>query len=501
MEQVLLNSQNSSSPDYPVRFRLLEEPTPLAGPEDTYWIAKAVWAADQKGYEGFLIYADETHYLFLDHEEAHTASFIMANQRHPDLPRTSVLAKDQVVREASPDPPLHSADLSKQAGKSSLLTSLPLRLLDLSSNIRLLIVLLSCLFSIGLYRFLLPAEFAGMVLILPIVLASWLFQWWGYALSFGIFLLFLGSTYAFLPANESLWTISIIGGILTGLIALGVRQLVDLLFTAQQESLSAQHAYERERLLNQTKEQILHHLNHELRTPLTQIQGYLELLDCYSEEIDAPQRSAYLQRAQGGCEELLCLINAALETTSTANTLSFNPKIVSLKHEIQMVVKHFDPRLLENYDLHLDVPDACLVYGDQGFVRQIMRNLFTNAFKYTTSHTLIKISATPLHNEVNGNGQNYIPQICVRVQDQGPGIPLEQQPQIFQQFVRLPQKPAETVPGTGLGLYICKQLVETMGGRIWVESTGQPGSGCCFAFTLTSASIEGGSAASIREVS
>src|SRR5205807_8763089 len=79
--------------------------------------------------------------------------------------------------------------------------------------------------------------------------------------------------------------------------------------------------------------------------------------------------------------------------------------------------------------------------------------------------------------------------IRVRVRDQGPGIPLEQQPLLFRRFVRLPNAADSMQPGSGLGLAICKQLVEAMGGVIWVESTGRNGEGCCFSFTLMSGSL------------
>jgi len=70
------------------------------------------------------------------------------------------------------------------------------------------------------------------------------------------------------------------------------------------------------------------------------------------------------------------------------------------------------------------------------------------------------------------------------VQDTGPGIPPDELPNLFGQFARLERDLSGPVRGSGLGLYISKQMVESMGGRIWVESTGVPGQGSCFSFTL-----------------
>src|SRR5262249_47727437 len=79
---------------------------------------------------------------------------------------------------------------------------------------------------------------------------------------------------------------------------------------------------------------------------------------------------------------------------------------------------------------------------------------------------------------------NDVPEVCISVQDAGPGIPADEIPLLFGQFVRLQRDLSGPVRGIGLGLYISRQLVEAMGGRIWVESSGISGQGSRFCFTL-----------------
>jgi signal transduction histidine kinase len=110
--------------------------------------------------------------------------------------------------------------------------------------------------------------------------------------------------------------------------------------------------------------------------------------------------------------------------------------------------------------------------------------LLTNGLKYCPSPGTITISAQFSKTEETDVSS---PQICICIQDTGPGIPTEEIPFIFERFVRLKRDISGSVRGTGLGLSISKELVEAMGGRIWVESSGIPGEGSRFYFTLPSA--------------
>jgi len=112
----------------------------------------------------------------------------------------------------------------------------------------------------------------------------------------------------------------------------------------------------------------------------------------------------------------------------------------------------------------------------------VLRNLLSNATKYAAHDTPIIVSAALYGALVQRDHPS--PEICISVKDSGPGIPPENISSLFGQFVRLQRDISGKVRGTGLGLYVSKQLVEAMGGKIWVESTGVAGEGSTFRFTL-----------------
>jgi signal transduction histidine kinase len=376
----------------------------------------------------------------------------------------------------------------------NVVITLSLRLLRLPTWGRLALVLGILVVSLGLYWLDFPTTYLGGVLVLPLVLSGWLFGLEGGLLCFVGILLILGAGYGLAFGSEfwsSAWFPPFVDGMLCGMVVcltVGVlRRTTDALLCAQHRIVHTERAYQREHELNELKDRALQNLGHELRTPLTQIQGYLELLEAYQDQLDEATQARFIRYARSGCEELLSLIAMTLESAYASGAQqSLRPGVFSLRHEIQTVIAHFEPRFLQDNRVNLNIPDLVWVYADARAVRQVVRNLLTNACKYTPAQTRIVISAAPISVADQAHGQAGM--ICVCVKDNGPGIPLEQQPQLFQRFVRLPNATESTRSGSGLGLAICKQLVEAMGGTMWAESTGRNGEGCCFSFTLASAS-------------
>jgi signal transduction histidine kinase len=243
-------------------------------------------------------------------------------------------------------------------------------------------------------------------------------------------------------------------------------------------------AFEQERQLNSLKDDFIINVSHELRTPLTAVLGYTELLNDHPGELDDTLQATFLNQIGQGCQELMALVEGILGATQVGQEVSPPQKEeVSVAHIVHEALAACDPGNRQDYCLQVDVPEQLTVWADQHHLQQILQNLLSNAFKYAPKHTGITIRAVQ-----NKASASYV---CIRVKDEGPGIPAEEIPLLFGKFVRLRRDLSGNVRGTGLGLYICKQLVEAMQGQIWVESTGKAGEGSEFCFTLPSASSLG----------
>jgi signal transduction histidine kinase len=124
------------------------------------------------------------------------------------------------------------------------------------------------------------------------------------------------------------------------------------------------------------------------------------------------------------------------------------------------------------HQLSIDFPpNFPVVPADADRLEQVMSNLIGNAIKYSPSGTSIRVSGRTLPREV-----------IVTVVDEGPGIPLEEQAHVFDQFYRVDNALTRRTQGSGLGLYLTKAVIEAHRGRIWVES--MPGHGSAFSFAL-----------------
>ena len=170
----------------------------------------------------------------------------------------------------------------------------------------------------------------------------------------------------------------------------------------------------------------------------------------------------------------------ALQIDSGKECLSLQE--CSVLQTVLEVLEHTDPRWLHSHHVHVDIPEGLAILANEQYFRQVLRNVLSNAFKYAPADTEVLVSAGP-YNEVALPGDSA-PQVCIRVKDAGPGIPPDELCNLFGQFVRLKRDISGKVRGSGLGLYLSKQMVDAMGGRIWAESTGTPGQGSCFCFTL-----------------
>jgi signal transduction histidine kinase len=242
----------------------------------------------------------------------------------------------------------------------------------------------------------------------------------------------------------------------------------------EQQARQLERAYEQLSHLSKLREQFIANINHELRTPLTQIDGYLDLLSEYQGRLDEATQANFIQHAKEGSQELLLLINTILDALRLESEIR-PPRMedVALSPVVSQVCQQFP----QASRLCMDIPPSLGVKADQQYLRQVLRNLLSNALKYSPAEAAVTIRAQL----VDRGGSSVA---CISVQDAGPGIPPEEQDSLFQKFVRLRRDISGPIRGTGLGLYMCKQLVEAMNGEIWVESSGKEGEGSRFCFTL-----------------
>jgi len=236
-------------------------------------------------------------------------------------------------------------------------------------------------------------------------------------------------------------------------------------------------AYAKLSEMDQLKDAFLNTASHELRTPLTIVQGYLELLG-EMEDLSPELRRSFLNNARRACDELVLLQANIMDASRVEFDAATLQRVsIPLKETCTVVVDLFEPLILQQQrQVEVDIPADLMVLADETRLKQILRNLIANALRYSPQKTPICITARQEQTMVR-----------VNVIDRGPGIPPDQHKVIFEKFVRLERDRLGGTGGSGLGLFITRQLVEAMKGSITVESSGIAGEGAIFSFTLPDA--------------
>jgi signal transduction histidine kinase/DNA-binding response OmpR family regulator len=257
-------------------------------------------------------------------------------------------------------------------------------------------------------------------------------------------------------------------------------------FSDDDESFLAQYAsqvaiavhnsqlFEHTKSLDRLKSEFVAVVSHEIRTPLTSVKGAVELLADDRYFPNTEQQTKLLTIAHANAERLLVLINdildfSKLESASLPMSIQ-RQRIEPVVHQ----AAHNLRTMMEERRIHLEVllspemPDLML---DANRVAQVLTNLLSNATKFSQSGGRIEITAEPWEGVVR-----------VGVRDHGEGIAPQDLPKLFRKFSQVDSSATRKAGGTGLGLVICKGIVEQHGGKIWVEST--PGQGSTFYFTL-----------------
>jgi signal transduction histidine kinase len=236
-------------------------------------------------------------------------------------------------------------------------------------------------------------------------------------------------------------------------------------------------AYDRLSELDQLKDSFLTTASHELRTPLTIVQGYLELLGEIDDNADPEVRRTFLNKARRACDELVLLQANIMDASRIKfDMATLVTSTLQLRDICTAVADLFEPLILQQERrVEMDIAPGITVKADETRLKQVLRNLIANALRYSPPQTPIQITATVLPEEE---------MVEIRVIDHGAGIPGDKQEVIFDKFVRLERDMHGIIRGSGLGLYITRQLVEAMKGMIAVESSSIEGEGATFLFTL-----------------
>jgi signal transduction histidine kinase/ActR/RegA family two-component response regulator len=233
---------------------------------------------------------------------------------------------------------------------------------------------------------------------------------------------------------------------------------------------------------SQAQSRFLSNMNHELRTPMNGVLGSVELLAATD---TSKQQRQYINILQTSGEHLLHIINDILDISKIGSgKFIIDAKPFELKQNINGLVKLFEAPLKEQGNrLTIAIDDKVppMVKADPLRLKQLLINIVGNANKFTKDgHIQVKVGIESRQ----GNSLTLL----VAVSDNGIGIAPEKQQSIFEAFSQADESTTRDYGGTGLGLTICKQLVNNMHGRIWVES--EPGNGSTFFFTFNVDKVE-----------
>lgn len=228
-------------------------------------------------------------------------------------------------------------------------------------------------------------------------------------------------------------------------------------------------AYEELKALDKMKDEFLEMTSHELKTPISSISGFIELMNDEKLGSLTDQQKEALEIMPHNIIRLKGSINKMLDITRLESLgMELNLKKVQITNIIRDLVNAFKTvAKTKNITLTTSLPKLPEVYADKEELEKVISDLIDNAIKYTDKGSVI-VEAK----QDKGN-------IIVKVKDTGKGLRKKDKEQLFTKFFQADH----TKPGSGLGLTICKKIIEKHGGKVWAKSKGA-GKGSTFSFTL-----------------
>jgi signal transduction histidine kinase len=232
------------------------------------------------------------------------------------------------------------------------------------------------------------------------------------------------------------------------------------------------------RRLEKMKDEFISTVSHELRTPLTSLRASLGLISSGTLDKRPEKQRQMLEMAIGNCDRLVRLVNDILDFDSVEKgKLPLDRKPVEA---IDLLRRAADVAHTASGQARIGVrveAPPVQVLADEDRILQVLNELVANAIKFSPPETAIRMTALPAEEN----------QVRFIVEDQGRGISPEKLEKIFDRFHQGDASDSRALGGTGLGLALCRSIVEQHGGRIWAEST--PGKGSRFQFTLPVAKL------------
>jgi len=227
---------------------------------------------------------------------------------------------------------------------------------------------------------------------------------------------------------------------------------------------------------------------HELITPLTVIKGYASTLLQLEEAITEDQKQQYLKGIDSASNRVIRLLENLRDITKLEETDAITMQRVPLLDLLRQTASEMQNQTRQHLIKILPCPRLPLVSADPEKIEMVLNNLLINAVKYTPQGGDIELELRMVRGEPEMANifadapQVKTPCLIVSVADTGIGLPEDELDRIFEKFYRVKSRLAPVTPGAGLGLYICKIIVEAHGGRIWAMNRLSGGS--VFHFSL-----------------
>jgi signal transduction histidine kinase len=243
--------------------------------------------------------------------------------------------------------------------------------------------------------------------------------------------------------------------------------------TAQQEITERKRAEAELRAANASKDKFFSIISHDLRSPFNALIGYTQLMFEDFESFESDQLKQNIGRVYKSAERLHALLENLLTWSRIQRgVMEYNPEEFDLQEIAENNIDLFLSKAEQKQvRLQTNVQEGMEVYADYNMTNTVIRNLLSNALKFTPTDGMIEISA-----------QNQGNHLEISISDTGTGIPEEAIPKLFRIDLQYTNVGVHGERGTGLGLILCQDLLKKNGGKIWVES--EVGKGTTFRFTL-----------------